>query len=61
MRLGIVTPVVTLLPRAHGRWERDAGIEAIVTIAEDADRLGYHHLTCSEHVAVPRPVAEVRG
>jgi probable F420-dependent oxidoreductase len=61
MRLGIITPVVTLLPRAHGRWERDAGLEAITTVAEDADRLGYHHLTCSEHVAVPRYVAEVRG
>ena len=61
MRLGIVTPVVTLLPRAHGRWERDAGLEEITAIAEDADRLGYHHLTCSEHVAVPVEVAEVRG
>jgi probable F420-dependent oxidoreductase len=61
VRLGIVTPVVTLVPRAHGRWERDAGLEAIATVAEDADRLGYHHLTCSEHVAVPRDVAEVRG
>ena len=61
MRLGIVTPVVTLLPRAQGPWERDAGLEAIAAVAEDADRLGYHHLTCSEHVAVPRAVAEVRG
>ncbi len=25
----------------------------MVTIAETADRLGYHHLTCSEHIAVP--------
>jgi len=61
VQLGIVTPVVTLLPRAHGRWERDAELEAITAVAEDADRLGYHHLTCSEHVAVPREVAEVRG
>jgi probable F420-dependent oxidoreductase len=61
VRLGIVTPVVTLLPRAHGPWERDADLEAIVAVAEDADRLGYHHLTCSEHVAVPREIAEVRG
>ena len=61
MRLGIVTPVVTLLPRAHGPWERDAGLEEIAAVAEAADRLGYHHLTCSEHVAVPRDVAEVRG
>ncbi len=26
-----------------------------------ADRLGYHHLTCSEHVAIPTGVAPVRG
>jgi probable F420-dependent oxidoreductase len=61
VRLGIVTPVVTLLPGAHGRWERDAELDAIATVAEDADRLGYHHLTCSEHVAVPGSVAETRG
>ena len=27
----------------------------------EAERLGYHHCTCSEHVAVPVDVAEVRG
>ena len=61
MRLGLVTPVVTRLPRAHGRWEVDAGIEEIATVARAADRLGYHHLTCSEHVGIPTAVAEVRG
>ncbi len=61
MRIGIVTPVVVQLPGVHSRWERGAGIEEIGRIAETADRLGYHHLTCSEHVAVPAPVAEERG
>ncbi len=61
MQLGIVTPVVTRLPRAHAPWERDAGIAEIARVAVEADRLGYHHLTCSEHVAVPVDVAEVRG
>ena len=61
MRFGVVTPVVTVLPRAHAPWERDAGLAEIEAIARAADRLGYHHLTCSEHVAVPRDVAEVRG
>jgi probable F420-dependent oxidoreductase len=61
MRVGIVTPVLTLLPGAHGRWERDAGIEEVARIAETADRLGYDHMTCSEHVAVPASVALVRG
>ncbi len=61
MRIGIVTPVVVQLPGVHSEWERSAGIEEIGLIAEAADRLGYHHLTCSEHVAIPAPVAEERG
>jgi probable F420-dependent oxidoreductase len=32
-----------------------------VEVARAADRLGYHHLTCSEHVGIPADVAEVRG
>lgn len=56
-----MTPVLTRLPRAHARWEEDAGIGDVVRLALEAERLGYHHLTCSEHVAVPRDVAEVRG
>ena len=61
MRVGIVTPVVTRLPRAHARWEADAGIPEIERIVVAADQLGYHHVTCSEHVAVPVPIAERRG
>ncbi|WP_066944524.1 LLM class F420-dependent oxidoreductase [Microtetraspora fusca] len=61
MRIGIVTPVVVQLPGVRSEWERSAGIEEIGVIAETADRLGYHHLTCSEHVAVPAAVAEERG
>jgi probable F420-dependent oxidoreductase len=61
VKLGIVTPVLTRLPRAHARWEEAAGIAEVERIAVEAERLGYHHLTCSEHVAVPRDVAGVRG
>lgn len=61
MRLGLVTPVVTLLPKAHARWEREAGWDDVVAIARAADRLGYDHLTCSEHVAVPTGIAAARG
>lgn len=61
MRLGIVTPVVTRLPRAHARWERDAGIDEVERLVVEAERLGYEFATCSEHVAVPKDVAEVRG
>jgi probable F420-dependent oxidoreductase len=61
VKLGIVTPVVTRLPRAHAHWEADAGIEEIARIVVEADRLGYHHVTCSEHVAIPTQVAQTRG
>ena len=61
MKLGVVTPVVTRLPGAHATWEETAGIEEIARVAVEAERLGYHHLTCSEHVALPAAVAETRG
>lgn len=61
MKLGIVTPVVTRLPRANATWEETAGIEEVARVAIEAERLGYHHLTCSEHVALPREVVDTRG
>jgi probable F420-dependent oxidoreductase len=61
MRLSVVTPVVTRVPGAHARWEEAAGMTELVEIARAADRLGYHHVTCSEHVGIPTDVAAVRG
>jgi probable F420-dependent oxidoreductase len=62
MKLGLITPVLTLNPRVHNSWEETAPFSAVVEIAEAADRLGYHHLTCSEHVAVPAgEIAARRG
>ena len=60
-RLGIVTPVVTQLPGAHAQWEVDAGIAEIERCVVTAESLGYDFCTCSEHIAVPVDVAEVRG
>jgi probable F420-dependent oxidoreductase len=61
VKLGVVTPVVTRLPRAHAAWEESAGIDEITRIAVAAERLGYHHLTCSEHVGIPTEIAKARG
>ncbi|MBM3660825.1 MAG: LLM class F420-dependent oxidoreductase [Actinobacteria bacterium] len=61
MQLAIVTPVLTRTPRGHARWEAEAGIEEVARIARAADELGYHHVTCSEHVGIPVDVAAVRG
>jgi probable F420-dependent oxidoreductase len=61
VKLSIGTPIVTLTPGGHGKWEDSATIEDLATVAETADRLGYHHLTCSEHVALPSSELARRG
>jgi probable F420-dependent oxidoreductase len=61
MRVGLVSPIVTANPGAHSPWEAQAGITELIAVAEAADRLGFDHLTCSEHIAVPAAVAEQRG
>jgi probable F420-dependent oxidoreductase len=61
VRFGLTTPVVTLGPRTHSAWEVGAGPAELRQIAQAADRLGYHHLTCSEHVGIPATAAAARG
>jgi probable F420-dependent oxidoreductase len=61
MRFGLVTPVVTRHPTNDSPWTEAAGPDELAQIAVAADRLGYHHLTCSEHVAIPADVGPVRG
>jgi probable F420-dependent oxidoreductase len=61
IRLSISTPVVTMFPQNHGEWEKDASIEDLAAVAEAADRLGYYHLTCSEHIALPAAEQHRRG
>jgi alkanesulfonate monooxygenase SsuD/methylene tetrahydromethanopterin reductase-like flavin-dependent oxidoreductase (luciferase family) len=60
-KLSVATPVVTMLPQISADWENRASIEDLAQIAEAADRLGYHHLTCSEHIALPAPEHDRRG
>lgn len=61
LKLGIHTPIVIQTPRGHARWEESAGTEDLRRVVVAADRLGYHHLTCSEHVAVPASQSKSRG
>jgi probable F420-dependent oxidoreductase len=61
LRLGILTPVLTLVTGSHAGWEQDGTIEDVARIAGAADELGYDHLTCSEHVAVPEGAVATRG
>ncbi|MBL7487558.1 TIGR03619 family F420-dependent LLM class oxidoreductase [Frankia sp. AgB1.9] len=50
-----------MTPGAHGAWEESASVEDVARVAETADRLGYHHLTCSEHIALPAAELARRG
>lgn len=61
MRFGLSTPIVTLAARSHAAWEIEAGPQELRQIAIAADRLGFYHLTCSEHVGIPTDVVPVRG
>ncbi|MEZ5151439.1 LLM class F420-dependent oxidoreductase [Rhodococcus zopfii] len=61
MHIGVTSPVVIDHPASRAEWERHAGIDELARVAETADRLGYHHVTCSEHVAVPTRIAAERG
>lgn len=61
VKLSVATPVVTMLPQASGGWEKTASIDDLAQIAEAADQLGYHHLTCSEHIALPAAERNRRG
>lgn len=61
MKLGIATPVVTNVAGSALEWEKDATVEDIGLVAETADRLGYHHMTCSEHIGLPATETARRG
>ncbi len=56
-----MTPIVTNVAGAPLTWEKDATVDDVGRIAETADRLGYHHMTCSEHIGLPSSEAARRG
>ena len=57
VRLAIGSPIVT----SGAPWADGGSIEDLARVAEAADRLGYHHLTCSEHIALPAAELDRRG
>lgn len=61
MKLGLSTPIVMQHPGDFSPWEVDAGPDELALIAEAADSLGFHHLTCAEHTGIPASAAGVRG
>lgn len=57
LQLAVGSPIVTI----GAAWANEGSIEDLAQVAETADRLGYHHLTCSEHIALPASEIERRG
>lgn len=62
LRVGLVTPVLHINPRFDPpAWESTGTIDDVVTIAQEAERLGYDWVAASEHVAIPHDATGVRG
>ena len=61
MRIGLSTPLVMQLPGVSSPWEHSATVADLARVAHTADELGFDHLTCAEHVAVPVDEGAQRG
>ena len=62
LALGIVTPALHMNPRFDPPdWEATASVDDVVTVVQEAERLGYDWVACSEHVAIPSAASTVRG
>ena len=60
-RIGVAVPGLTLAANSHCEWEKSATIEDMAAVVSAADRLGYSHVTCAEHIGVPADQAPRRG
>ena len=58
---GLGLPIVQQVPLRAQPWEATAGAEELVQIAQAADRLGFAHISCSDHVLVPRSRVDAMG
>lgn len=60
-RFGIVAPGTSLASGNRGEWEATASIKDMAAVVSAADRLGYDHVTCAEHIGLPTAEAARRG
>jgi probable F420-dependent oxidoreductase len=61
MRFGLGLPIVQQLPGRAQPWESEAAGPELVRIATVAERVGFAHVACSDHIAVPRSRADQMG
>ncbi|MEY4160369.1 MAG: hypothetical protein RLZZ136_990 [Pseudomonadota bacterium] len=60
-RIGLAVPGLTLTGGTHCPWEINATMTDIAAVVQAADRLGFSHLQCAEHIGVPAAEAPRRG
>lgn len=61
MRLGLGAPIVQQVSGRAQAWESGAGPDELVRVAQEADRLGFAWISCSDHIAVPQSYAAAMG
>lgn len=60
-KIGINGPGLSLSPSVDGGWASSVTFKEIASIVSAADRLGYDHVACAEHIGVPSQEAQRRG
>jgi len=60
-KFGISGPGLSLTPSVDGGWASSVTFKEIASIVSTADRLGYDHVSCAEHIGVPSQEAQRRG
>ena len=62
LALGIVTPALHMNPRFDPpEWEITASVADVVSVVQEAERLRFDWVACSEHIAIPAAASTVRG
>jgi len=60
-KFGLSAPLLVDSHASTNVWEEGSTFEDAAAVAAAADRLGYHHISCGEHVGVPGSEAARRG
>jgi len=58
---GIQLPIQSQSSIYAAAWERSAGPDELVAVAQAADRAGYFYVAVCDHVAIPRRLAPAMG
>jgi probable F420-dependent oxidoreductase len=60
-KFGVGTPLLVVNPNSGDAWETASTFQDAAEIVRNADRLGYDHVSCAEHIGLPSAEAGRRG